>query len=134
MQLCRLDPPGTKPSALASYSPWINPMNSIIKRRDRSEKVARIRQPVRANRPQIWQTKQRTVVLADITTRFFLQKFDAETNSPLNHRNLAGTGFENTHLRTQQQPSHLRHDQHLSIGVVEKTIRHRGVGDVDVNP
>ena len=28
MQLCRLAPPGTKPSAFASYTPWISPMNS----------------------------------------------------------------------------------------------------------
>ena len=31
MQLCRLAPPGTNPSALASYSPWISPMNSFMK-------------------------------------------------------------------------------------------------------
>src|SRR5690348_18038808 len=30
MQLCRLAPPGAKPSALASYAPWIRPMNSLI--------------------------------------------------------------------------------------------------------
>src|SRR5690242_18188320 len=30
MQLCRLAPPGRNPSALASYSPWIRPMNSFI--------------------------------------------------------------------------------------------------------
>ena len=30
MQLCRLAPPGTKPSALASYAPWTSPMNSLI--------------------------------------------------------------------------------------------------------
>ncbi|MNT62064.1 hypothetical protein D3C72_1997540 [compost metagenome] len=29
MQLCRLAPPGAKPSALASYTPWIRPMNSL---------------------------------------------------------------------------------------------------------
>src|ERR1700712_817103 len=29
MQLCRLDPPGTKPSAFASYSPCTRPMNSL---------------------------------------------------------------------------------------------------------
>src|ERR1019366_594941 len=85
------------------------------------------------NRSQIRQTKQRAVVLADVPARFLLQKFDAETNSPLNHRNLAGTGFENAHLRAQPQPSRLRHDQHLSVGVVEKAIRHRRVGNVNVN-
>src|SRR5215468_4520034 len=30
MQLCRLAPPGIKPSALASYWPKISPMNSLI--------------------------------------------------------------------------------------------------------
>src|SRR5208282_3906398 len=33
MQLCRLEPPGTNPSALASYSPLISPMNSFMKLR-----------------------------------------------------------------------------------------------------
>src|SRR5690606_22969504 len=33
MQLCRLEPPGAKPSALASYTPWIRPMNSLAKLR-----------------------------------------------------------------------------------------------------
>ena len=74
---------------------------AIFKRRDRRQKIARIRQTVRANRSQIRQTKQRAVVFANVTARFFLQKFNAETNSPLNHRNLPGTGFENAHLRAQ---------------------------------
>src|SRR5438552_2530142 len=30
MQLCRLPPPGVKPSALASYSPYTRPMYSLI--------------------------------------------------------------------------------------------------------
>src|ERR1700761_1862196 len=30
MQLCRLTPPGAKPPALASYWPWISPMNSLM--------------------------------------------------------------------------------------------------------
>ena len=29
MQLCRLAPPGTKPSAFASYAPCTRPMNSL---------------------------------------------------------------------------------------------------------
>ena len=29
MQLCRLAPPGTNPSAFASYAPLISPMNSL---------------------------------------------------------------------------------------------------------
>ncbi len=29
MQLCSDAPPGAKPSALASYTPWIRPMNSL---------------------------------------------------------------------------------------------------------
>ena len=29
MQLCSEQPPGAKPSALASYSPWTRPMNSL---------------------------------------------------------------------------------------------------------
>src|SRR6202048_3718558 len=62
---------------------------AIFKLRYWSQKVARIRQPVRANRPQIRQTKQRTIVLADITARFFLQKFDAKTNFSLDLWNLA---------------------------------------------
>src|ERR1700727_1440440 len=33
MQLWRLAPPGTKPSGLASYSPWMRPMNSFMKLR-----------------------------------------------------------------------------------------------------
>ncbi len=34
----------------------------------------------------------------------------------------------------QQQTPGLGHDQHLAIGVVEKTIRHRRVRHIDVNP
>ncbi|MNT82949.1 hypothetical protein D3C72_2227510 [compost metagenome] len=30
MRLCRLAPPGAKPPALASYSPKISPMNSLM--------------------------------------------------------------------------------------------------------
>ena len=30
MQLWSESPPGTKPSALASYAPWISPMTSLI--------------------------------------------------------------------------------------------------------
>src|ERR1700679_1180195 len=33
MQLCRLAPPGVKPSALASYSPLTRPINSFMKLR-----------------------------------------------------------------------------------------------------
>ena len=33
MQLCKLAPPGTNPSALASYAPNTSPINSFIKLR-----------------------------------------------------------------------------------------------------
>ena len=33
MQLCRLAPPGTNPSAFASYAPKTRPMNSFIRLR-----------------------------------------------------------------------------------------------------
>ncbi len=35
-------------------------------------------------------------------------------------------------VRNSRRPL-LRNDQHFSVGVVEKTIGHRGIGDVDVN-
>src|ERR1035438_4752371 len=107
---------------------------AIFKRGDGCQKIARVRQSICPNRPQVRQAKERTIVLADVTSRFLVEQLNTEADSALNHGDLAGTGLENPHLCTQQQTPGLGYDQHLTIGVVEKAIRHRGVRDVDVNP
>ncbi len=95
--------------------------------------VARVRQAVGADRPQVRQPQGRAEILAKIATRRAIRQLDPETQPARNDHNLLRLDLDQTQFGSHAQPSLLRDDEQLGIRVVEKTIRHGAIGDVPVD-
>ena len=63
--------------------------STIFERRHRREEVARIGQPVGADRAEFRQTERRAVVFADVAARRAVGQIDAELDAARNHADLA---------------------------------------------
>ncbi|MNZ49233.1 hypothetical protein D3C78_669940 [compost metagenome] len=100
--------------------------------RHRGEEVARIGQPVAADRAEVRQAQGGAVVLADIAARRGIQQFDAEAHAARQYGDFQRFDLQHAELGDQAQAPGFRDDQHLAVGVEERPL-HRGIGAVAVD-
>ena len=89
---------------------------------DRGEEVARIGEPVGTDRTEIRQAQRRAEVLAYVAARRSVRQLDAEAQAARHHGDLERRDVEHAELGGQSQPSLLRHDEQLAVGVVEEAL------------
>ncbi len=106
---------------------------AILVPRMRREEVARIGKAVAADHAEIRQPEVRAVVLAHVTARSAIRKLHAKADAARNDGDLARRHLEPAELRQDVQRALLRHDEELAVGIVEKAVRHRAVGRVEVD-
>ena len=106
---------------------------ALLVGRDRREEVARVREPVRADRPEIGQAEVRAVVLAYVAASGTVLELDAELDAARHDADLARRDVQDAELRADRERTELRRDQELAVRVVEEAILHRRVRGVHVH-
>ena len=105
----------------------------VLERRHRREEVARLREALRADQPQLRQAERRAVVLAQIAARLLLEQLHLELDAARNDADLARCDAELSQLGEDQDLAELRDEHQLAVGVDEVASAHRAVGAVDVD-
>ena len=105
---------------------------ALLERRDRRQEIARVREPARADRPELGQAKVRAVVLANVAACGPVE-LDAEFHAARHDADFAGRDVQDAELGSHGQRALLRHDQKLTVGVVEEAVGHRRVGGIKVH-
>src|SRR5579862_1762663 len=95
--------------------------------------VTRVREPVRADGPEVRQLEGRAEVFAHVTARLPILKLDTKAQATGNDGDLLRLQVDATQLGGDAQPPQLRDDQQLAVRVVEISIHHRAVRDVPVD-
>ena len=98
-----------------------------------SQEIARIGQPIRADRPEFGQPQQGAEVFADVTPRRTVRQVDAETHTTWNDRDFLRLDLQHAKFGRNAQTALLRDYQQLGVGVVEEAALHRTVRGVDVD-
>ena len=105
----------------------------IFVRRHRRQEIARVGQPVSANRAEFGKAERRAIALADIAARRAVRQIDAELDAARDHADLPGRDLEHAELGGEARAPLLRHEQQFAIGVVEIARLHRRVGGVNMH-
>src|SRR5258708_39632181 len=90
-------------------------LSRFLERGQRHHEVARLRQALRADGPELRQAERRTVVLAHIAARLPLEEGDLELHAARYDGDLARRELQPAELRENQQPALLRTDHQLAI-------------------
>ncbi len=117
----------------AEFRQQLEMTRAILVPRHGSQKITRIRQPVRADRAEVRKTQWRAEILAHITSCPAVQQLHTEAQAARHDGDLLRLDLEHAELRGEAQAPELRHDQQLPVGVIDKALLHRAVGDVPVN-
>ena len=99
---------------------------------DRRQEVARVGEPVRADRAEVGQAQVGAEVLADVAARLRVEQLDAESNAARDDDDLLRLGVDRAKLGDEALPAQLRDDEQFAIGVVERALLHRAIRGVDV--
>src|SRR5258706_2307388 len=121
-----------RPQRAAPFNKHSGRSVSILVRRYRSEEVAWIGETVGSDRPAFRQGEGASIVLAKISARRARRQLDPHFNAARDHRNLARLDVDNTELGPEAQITLLRHDQHLTIGVVEVLVLHGSRNEIEM--
>src|SRR5258706_2696609 len=121
-----------RPQRAAPFNKHSGRSVSIFVRRYRSEEVAWIGETVGSDRPAFRQGEGASIVLAKISARRARRQLDPHFNAARDHRNLARLDVDNTELGPEAQITLLRHDQHLTIGVVEVLVLHGSRNEIEM--
>src|SRR5690554_90689 len=92
-----------------------------------------IGQAVGAYGAELRQAQGGAEVLQHVAARGSVQQLDAEAHAARDDGNLAGLQVDQAQLCGQPQPTFLRHDQHLAVGVIEAALVHRTIGYVQAD-
>ena len=123
---------GRGPQAAAVFLHALGRPVDVLERRHGRLEIAVIGQAVRADRPEVRQAEEGTVVLADIAADR-AGTFDPEPHPARNDHDLAGSGVDPPHLGDEGLVARLRHDQQLAVGAVEDPVDHRSVGRIQMD-
>ena len=105
----------------------------ILERGDGGEEVPHVGEAVGADRPELRQAKQGAIVLADVAARRLVKQFDPKLHAARDHAHLAGRQRQHAQLGEDRQATVLRHEQQLSVGVIEHPVDHRAIGKVEMH-
>ena len=105
----------------------------VLERRDRREEVARLREALRADQPQLGQAERRAVVLANVAACLLLEQLELELHAARDDADLARGDADFSQLGENQNFAQLRDEHQLAVGVDEVALAHRAVGAVDVH-
>ena len=81
---------------------------------DRRQEIARVGEPVGADRPQIGQAEQGAEVLADIAASLAVRQLDPEAHAARDHDDFLRLGLDQAELGREADPAALRHDRRFS--------------------
>ena len=124
---------GRAPQPAAEFGHQLEVSLAVLERRHGRQKIARIGEPVGADRPQLGQPQRRPVVLADVAARRGVEELHLEACAARDERDFPGAHVEQAEFRRQPQRTLLRDEQQLAIRIVEVAPLHRPVGRVEVN-
>src|SRR3712207_938498 len=82
---------------------------------DGGEEVAGIGEAVGADRPELGQAEEASVVLGDITPRLPVRQRGAKANAPGDERDLARSDVDAAHLGVEGDAPMLRDEEHLTV-------------------
>ncbi len=99
----------------------------------RGQKITRVRQSVGTDDAQLGEAQHRAIILADVTACVLPQQFDPKPQAARKQRELTWSDIKLPQFSRKAHRALLRHDQHLTISVVEESISHRLVSRIDVN-
>ena len=103
----------------------------IVKPSHRRQEIPGMGQAVAADRPEFWQAERCTVVLGDIAARRAVGQRDGKRQAARQQRDLARRDLQAAEFGADLEPTLLRHQQHLGVGIDQRAPVHRGVGGVD---
>src|SRR5262249_32829234 len=86
---------------------------------DRHLEVARVREPVRADRPELGDAERSAVVFADISTRRAADELDAKSHAARDQDDVTGRGGQPAELGRDTNFTLLRDDQELAVAALE---------------
>src|SRR5690606_23027080 len=90
-------------------------------------------QAIRSQRSEFRQTQRSAKVLQNIAASLPIGQLYTQAYASRDDGDLLGFEFDDAQFCDQTQPSLLRHDQELAVGVIEKTPLHGAVGRIQMN-
>ena len=102
----------------------------VLEGRMRREEIARIGQPVAADRAEVREAHGMAEVLAHVPACGAIRQRHAEADPTRDQRDFLRLNLKHAHLGVDDQPAFLRDDQQLAIGAVKEAPVHRPVGRV----
>src|SRR5262249_834003 len=101
--------------------------------RNGSLEIARIGEPVGAQRPEFRQPQRLAVIFADVAARWAVRQLDAKSHATRDDGDLPVVYLHNAEFGDKTHPGLLWDDQHLAVRVVEIALGHRSVSSIDVD-